>query len=213
MSKAAATSIKRRRRWRRILVLIVAAPLVLIATFWAAVFLWPYPQSLAISPSPARWLTDRHRVMLAALAAPDGQWRMALGEDQISPHLLRAIVAIEDHRFYDHGGIDWRSGAGAAWEDLSALRIRRGGSTITMQLQRLRLSVFQPQRRSFTAKIAQALRATQIERAQTKQQILVEYLNRAPFGGNIIGAGAASWHYFERPCRVLTLGQAALLAG
>src|SRR5439155_21613430 len=112
MSKAAATSIKRRRRWRRILVLIVAAPLVLIATFWAAVFLWPYPHSLAMSPPPARWLTDRHGVMLAALAAPDGQWRMPLGEDQISPPLLRAIVAIDDHRFYDPGGALWGRGPG-----------------------------------------------------------------------------------------------------
>jgi penicillin-binding protein 1C len=62
-------------------------------------------------------------------------------------------------------------------------------------------------------KILQAIRACQIEKQRSKQQIVVEYLNRAPFGGNLTGAGAASWRYFGRNCSNLSLGQAALLAG
>ena len=85
--------------------------------------------------------------------------------------------------------------------------IRRGGSTITMQLQRLRSAAnYLEQSRSGTPR-------TQLERTQTKRQILVEYANRAPFGGNLVGAGAASWRYFGRPCSQLSLGEAALLAG
>src|SRR5207253_2333058 len=93
--------------------------------------------------------------------------------------------------------------------DLRSLRVRRGASTLTMQLHRLR----DPRPRSAWAKVEQAVRAVQIERVMSKEQIVVEYLNRAPFGGNYVGAGAASWHYFNRPCADLTVAQAALLAG
>jgi penicillin-binding protein 1C len=148
-------------------------------------------------------------VTLAEFTAPDGQWRTTLSEEQISPHLLKAIVAVEDGRFYNHHGVDWKAAGAAAWQDLTALRAKRGGSTITMQLQRLR----QPAAHTFLSKFEQAVRAAQIERGMGKRQILVEYLNRAPFGGNLVGAGAASWRYFGRPCRDLSLAQAALLAG
>ena len=78
-----------------------------------------------------------------------------------------------------------------------------------MQLQRLR----DPRPRTFLNKIEQAIRAKQLEKHATKQAILVEYLNRAPFGGNLTGVGAASWRYFAKPCSELSLAQAALLAG
>src|SRR6185295_16400446 len=57
------------------------------------------------------------------------------------------------------------------------------------------------------------IRAKQIEQATSKREILLEYLNRAPFGGNLVGAGAASWRYFGKPCANLSLGECALLAG
>ncbi len=134
---------------------------------------------------------------------------MPLGGDQINPDLIHAIVAIEDSRFYEHAGVDWRSAMGAAWEDLHHLSIRRGASTLSMQLARLR----DPVPRSFVGKLEQAIHAEQIERHLDKRAILVEYLNRAPFGGNLVGAGAASWRYFDKPCRQLSLAQCALLAG
>ena len=135
----------------------------------------------------------------------------AAGPTRSAPHLLAAIVAVEDDRFYAHGGVDWRAAAAAAWQDVTSLSFHRGASTIDMQVQRLR----QPTaaRRSPVAKLAQAVRACQIDRRQSKRDTLVEYLNRAPFGGNLTGAGAASWRYFGRPCSALSLGQAALLAG
>jgi penicillin-binding protein 1C len=134
---------------------------------------------------------------------------MPLTGDQISPHLVNAIVAVEDSRFYQHHGVDWKSVAVAAWQDVSHLGARRGASTLTMQLERLR----DPRSRTFTNKIEQAIRAEQLEQSETKQQIIVEYVNGAPFGGNLVGAGAASWRYFGRPCKQLSLGEAALLAG
>jgi penicillin-binding protein 1C len=182
---------------------------IFFLAFHVAVAAWPYPRGIERLPHDSTMLLDGSDTALAELAAPDGQWRTTLSEDQISPHLLKAIVAVEDGRFYRHNGVDWKAAAAAAWQDLTALRAKRGGSTITMQLQRLR----QPIAHSFAGKFEQAVRAAQIERTIGKQRILVEYLNLAPFGGNLVGAGAASWRYFGRPCRDLSLAQAALLAG
>jgi penicillin-binding protein 1C len=159
---------------------------------------------------PASWLfLDRNNHPLAAFASSDGRWHLPLREDEISPHLLNAIVAVEDSRFEQHHGVDWAATFSAAKENLFAGRVVRGGSTLTMQLDRLR----DPRPRGWHSKITQAIRAAQIERRLTKREILVEYLNRAPFGGSLEGAGAASWRYFGKPCANLSLGEAALLAG
>ena len=179
-----------------------------VAAFEAAVAWWP--MAPARPPSASTWIVDRAGRPLAAYAAADGQWRQPLTADQIGPHLLDAVVAVEDQRFYHHGGVDWRSAAAAAWQDATSLSLRRGASTIAMQVAHLR----QPSpRRSILGKLAQAVRACQIERRSSRRDVLVEYLNRAPFGGNLSGVGAASWRYFGRPCSALSLGQAALLAG
>ena len=202
--------LRRHGRWRWLL----ATPVVLFAAsivaFEAAVAWWPYPAGIDRPPLASTWIVDRDGRPLAAFAGADGQWCRPVSADELGPHLADAVVAVEDERFYRHGGVDWRSAAGAAWQDLASLSLRRGASTIAMQLQHLR----QPTaRRSVLAKLAQAVRACQIERRQSKPDVLVEYLNRAPFGGNLTGAGAASWRYFGRPCSALSLGQAALLAG
>jgi penicillin-binding protein 1C len=197
-----------RRRW--LLATPLALPVVGFAAFRAAVAFWPYPVGVDQAPRSSTVILDRTGGMLAAYASRDGQWCQPLSAEQISPHLLDAIVAVEDERFYAHGGVDWRGAAAAAWQDVTSLSFRRGASTIAMQVQRLR----QPTpRRSLLGKVAQAVRACQIERTTDKRDVLVEYLNRAPFGGNLTGAGAASWRYFGKPCGELSLGQAALLAG
>jgi len=192
---------------------LLAAPLVTGALLWAAfrcaVTWFPYPESVDHLPTSATWIEDRNGAPLAAFAAPNGDWQMPLSQDGISPHLFNATVAVEDARFFQHGGVDWGSAIAATWQDIFTLSEHRGASTITMQLYRLR----DPAPRSLTAKFVQTIRACQIEQRMTKQQILIDYLNRAPFGGNLVGAGAASWRYFGSPCRDLSLGQAALLAG
>ncbi len=187
---------------------------VILAVFAAVAFLvavrwWTYPADELGPPPASTWITDRNGATLAGFVGDDGSWCRPLSQQEISPHLIDAIVAVEDQRFYQHGGVDWQSAASAAWQDLLAMRYRRGASTLTMQLEHLR----KPAPRSLINKLLQAIRADQIERQIDKQQIVVEYLNRAPFGGNLTGAGAASWRYFGKPCRDLSLGQAALLAG
>jgi len=200
-----------RRKRRLILAAVIPPGLVLLGllAFQAAVAWLPYPTESDQPLTASTWIDDRDGNCLAVFASTSGQWCLPLTEDRISPHLFDAIVATEDSRFLDHHGVDWFGVAAAAEHDLIHLTQRRGASTITMQLFRLR----QPAARSIPAKLAQAIHASQIEQQLTKRQILVEYLNRAPFGGNLIGAGAASWRYFGRPCSELSLGQAALLAG
>jgi len=202
----------RRRFRRRVFIacaLACAAALAAVLAFRAAVAWMPYPSDAVAAIEPCTWIEDRDGNCLGAFAAASGQWSLPLREDQISPHLLKAIVAIEDRRFYGHDGVDWESAAGAAAEDLLSRSPRRGASTITMQLYRLG----HPSRRSVWAKVIQAVRAEQIERRLSKRAILTNYLNAAPFGANLVGAGAASWRYFGRPCGDLSLGEAALLAG
>ena len=201
-----------RRRLRRRLILLIPVlivPVFLWCGFRGAIAWWPYPDGLDKPGAYALIVEDRNGVPLAAFVSADGQWRMPLAEEQISPHLLNAMVAVEDGRFYEHHGVDWKSVASAGWDDLLHLSFRRGASTLTMQVQRLR----DPRPRTLWNKLEEAIRAAQIERQESKRQILIEYANRAPFGGNLVGAGAASWRYFGHPCRDLSLGEAALLAG
>jgi penicillin-binding protein 1C len=197
------------RKWRIALAVLLVLAITPMAAFRLAIAFVPYPFADDQPIIPATWIVDAHGKPLAAFASLEGQWCQPLGVDQISPHLLDAIVATEDCRFYDHAGVDWRAVAAAAFHDVLSPSGRRGASTITMQLFRLR----QPADHSLAAKVMQAIHATQLDRQLTKQQILVEYVNRAPFGGNLVGAAAASWRFFGRPCRDLSLGQAALLAG
>ena len=114
-----------------------------------------------------------------ALAAADGQWRISLSDDQMSPHLVDAIVAVEDSRFFEHHGVDWRSVGAAAWHDVTHLSGRRGASTLTMQLEQLR----DPQPHTLFSKIEQAVRAEQIESRSSKRQILAEYLESSAVWG------------------------------
>jgi penicillin-binding protein 1C len=194
--------------WRSTLVLILFV-IISILAFQAAVRYWPYPADEQAGPVTSTWITDNTGNLIAAFAGADGNWCRPLSESEISPHLFAAIVAVEDQRYYQHGGVDWQSAASAAWQDLKSLRYRRGASTLTMQLVHLR----KPAARSLWVKLKQAIRSCQIEQTATKRQIVIEYLNRAPLGGNLSGVGAASWRYFGKRCADLSLGQAALLAG
>ena len=199
------------RRLRRLARLPFLAALLLTLAFGLlqlAIRLLPLPPGRPL-PQPAIFLTDRDNLPLAAFVSDDDSWHIPLRYDEISPHLLNAIIAVEDRRFFQHSGVDLRAVASAAVSDFTSLRIVRGASTLTMQVARLR----DPQPRSVVAKAEQAFVALQLEQHLSKQQILAEYLNRAPFGGNLVGAGAASWRYFGKSCRDLSLGQAALLAG
>ncbi|HTM31977.1 MAG TPA: PBP1A family penicillin-binding protein, partial [Vicinamibacterales bacterium] len=130
--------------------------------------------------------------------------------DQISPHLTAAIVAVEDQRFFDHSGVDLVRIVGATLANLREGRRAQGGSTLTQQLARQSLLTLD---KTFSRKIQEALLAIRLEREYTKEQILELYLNKMYFGAGLYGAEAAALGYFGKPARILTVDEAALIAG
>jgi penicillin-binding protein 1A len=129
---------------------------------------------------------------------------------QISPWMQKATVAIEDRRFYKHGGVDYQGILRAAIKDLRAGRVLQGGSTITQQLVR---NLYISKERTFKRKIKEACLAIKLARHKSKDWILSEYMNAVYYGNHSYGIEAAAQTYFSRRAKTLTLDQAALLAG
>jgi penicillin-binding protein 1A len=128
----------------------------------------------------------------------------------ISSWLTRATVAIEDRRFYQHGGVDAEGIVRALWRDVKAGRVVEGGSTITQQLVR---TLYISNERTVERKVTEACLAVKLDDAWSKQRILASYLNSVFYGNLAYGAEAASRTYFSKSARWLTLPQASLLAG
>ena len=136
--------------------------------------------------------------------------RIPVTLDRVSPHLLQAILAVEDQRFYEHGGLDVVRIAGAFVNNMRNGRATQGASTLTQQLAR---QSFLTAQRTYGRKMKEAIVAARIEREFDKREILQLYLNKIYFGDGLYGAEAASLGYFGKPAADLTLPEAALLAG
>jgi monofunctional biosynthetic peptidoglycan transglycosylase len=129
--------------------------------------------------------------------------------DKISPHFVRAVLAVEDGGFYRHHGIDWRALENAYKRNERAGRVRFGGSTITMQLAK---NLFLSNDRSYLRKVKEAVITFRLERYLSKKRILELYLNIIELGDRIFGVEAASRHYFKKSASQLSSGEAASLA-
>lgn len=136
--------------------------------------------------------------------------RVLVPLSKIPPHVIKAFLAAEDARFFEHKGIDLRSIVRALITDIRAGKIVQGGSTITQQLVK---SLFLTPERTLTRKIKEAILAFRIERNFTKEEILYLYLNQIYLGHGAYGVQAASETYFGKDVSELTLAEAALLAG
>jgi penicillin-binding protein 1A len=141
--------------------------------------------------------------------------RQPVSIDRVPKRLQLATVAIEDERFYEHGGIDYESIGRAALKNLEAGEVVEGGSTITQQLVR-NLCIRNPER-DLERKIVEAKLADEYAKRHSRQEILGQYLNTASYGtvegATAVGVQAASKIYFSKPVSELSLEQAALLAG
>ena len=164
----------------------------------------PLPAGLTVSTE----VVDRNGELLRAFATPEGRWRFAVDLDAVDRSFVDMLIAYEDKRFRDHGGVDLLALGRAAVQFAGNGRIVSGGSTLSMQLARL---IEPRESRSFGAKLSQIFRALQIERRLSKREILERYLTLAPYGGNLEGVRAASLAYFGKEPRRLTLSEAALL--
>ena len=130
--------------------------------------------------------------------------------DDFPPHLVEAVIAIEDRRFFSHFGLDPRGLLRALAVNIRQGRLAQGGSTLTQQLAK---NVFLTPERSFKRKVQELLLAFWLEAHFSKQDILALYLNRVYFGSGAYGVQAAAETYFSRPVQNLTRVEAAMLAG
>ncbi|MGO0123034.1 transglycosylase domain-containing protein [Desulfothermobacter acidiphilus] len=138
------------------------------------------------------------------------QYRVPVKLGEVPLEVQNAFLAVEDSRFYDHRGIDFRGVLRALRNNFTKRGIYEGGSTITQQLAR---NCFLTQERSWKRKIQEAVLALAIERHYTKQEILEAYLNHVYFGTGAYGIQAAARIYFNKEVSQLTLKEGALLAG
>jgi penicillin-binding protein 1C len=195
------------KNWRRILLGLIGCAAVVAFAIGAWVYsLGPVPTGADLDLSHIVLGRDGH--LLRAYANKEGRWRLPATPKDVDPRYLRILFAYEDSRFYQHDGVDPFALGRAAWQLITHRAIVSGGSTITMQVARL----LEPRRhRSFYAKARQIVRALELERKLSKEKILSLYLTLAPYGGNLEGIRAASFAYFGKEPKKLSLAEAALL--
>lgn len=169
----------------------------------------PFPLAKLHGRPTSPVVLDRDGRVLFARTASDEQWRFHADLDRIAPMAINATIAAEDQRFYSHPGVDVIAIVRAIGQNVSEDRIVSGASTITMQV----CDMMRGGERSWWSKCVEAFRAVQLERIESKREILEDYLTEAPYGGNIRGIETAALHYYGRPSGLLTLSESALLAG
>ncbi|MBK9036256.1 MAG: PBP1A family penicillin-binding protein [Myxococcales bacterium] len=173
----------------------------------------------ATSTPPAPDLSSYTRVAPAVtrVYAADGtklgefakEWREIVPYEEIPTQLVDAVVAIEDHEFFEHGGIYWKGIARAAWRNVTAGDFAQGGSTITQQVAKQFLTAD----KSLARKAREAILARRIESRYSKRAILSLYLNHIYLGAGAYGVAAAAQRYFQKSLDQLTLAETALIAG
>ncbi len=190
----------------------------LVAAIWCAVVVTGVLAWYAYDLPDIGEIEKMTRRPNVTLVAADGTRLASFGDrfgatrslQELPPHLPRAVIAVEDRRFYDHGGIDFRGLLRAVYVNLREGRISQGGSTLTQQLAK---NLFLTSDRTFKRKIQEVMLAYWLEHRFTKDQILTIYLNRVYLGAGTYGVDAAARHYFGKPATRVTLYEAALLAG
>jgi penicillin-binding protein 1A len=165
---------------------------------------------LSYRPPEATRLYARDGSLLADLSV---ERRVVVDLDEVPPLVSNGFVAVEDRRFWAHGGVDARGVARAVWRDAVTLSLREGFSTITMQLARNVFPDELPRGDRFRRKACEVLLAGRIEAAFPKRDILRLYINQVYMGDGMYGVEEAARGYFGKPARRVTTAEAALLVG
>jgi penicillin-binding protein 1A len=205
-------------RARTLMVIAAIASLFLIAGAitanaawnWAFHDLPPVPESAEdlwrVRMEPTVTLLDSEGAILAIRGPLYG---VPARLEDLPPHVAQAFLSIEDRRYYQHDGVDWRGTIRAVLANIRAGRTVQGGSTITMQL--VKNLILTPER-TIRRKVQEMRLALALERVLTKEEILELYLNRIYFGEQAYGIEAAARRYFNKSASELTVQEAALLA-
>ena len=189
----------------------VITPIFCVAVVLAALIFLPLPATLPtpkpILESDVTHVVDEAGNEIAVFKHYETYTRVNPAD---IPQVLKdAVVSAEDKHFYDHSGVDVGATLRALWDDLRNQKTVQGGSTITQQYVK---NAFTTGERTIARKVREAILAGQVERAETKDQILTEYLDTIYFGEGAYGVVAAAQTYFRTPVAQLSPSQAALLA-
>jgi penicillin-binding protein 1C len=188
---------------------------VLAGTLAAAwIRLGPVPADLLAAPDRSTVVLDRDGAPLYEARSSAGTRSSQLKPSELPPALAHATIAAEDRRFFNHPGIDPLAFGRAVVRNIRAWAIVEGGSTITQQTAKILLDRRSPRRRSRgpLSKVQEGVLALRLEHRLTKNEILGLYLNIAPYGNQVVGAGRASEVYFGVQPSLLTVAQAAFIA-
>lgn len=199
----------------KILLLIVVAAIIILGSLVTSIVLGIFKKAPVIEPTEYRsQLSETSRIY-----SSDGKLIESLISDQFSefvPYedipkdLINAIVAIEDERFFEHNGVDYKRVVGAIVHDIKTRSFEQGASTITMQLAKNLYTSFS---KSVVRKITDVYYSYQIEQNLSKEQILEAYLNSAGFSKGTVGVQAAAKTFFNKDVSELDLAECALIAG
>jgi penicillin-binding protein 1C len=195
----------RRLRWAALVAGGAALVLVLGALGLRCV---PLPAALLSPEESPPVLVDREGRPLRAVRGDDQRFQRRVAYAEIPPALVDATLAAEDHRFWQHPGVDWRGSLRATVQLIRNRRIISGGSTVTQQL----IKLAEPRPRTFRTKAIEAIQALRLEQVWDKPRIIAEYLNRIEYGNINAGCSAAAEFYFAKPLRDLSPAECALLA-
>ncbi|HHX10191.1 MAG TPA: PBP1A family penicillin-binding protein [Firmicutes bacterium] len=210
---------KRRRRTRKgvraldILIYVFLGLVLIGAGFAAAVVVsavrdLPALANLEPEASEISILYDRNGDVWTELRS--SEYRIPVSINDMPQHLIDAILAAEDHRFYSHPGFDLRAILRALYQNIIDDQTLQGGSTITQQLAKI---AFLEQDRTLKRKVQDVIVSVLMERKYTKKEILEMYMNQIHFGRGAHGVEAAARAYFAKPVHEITVDEAAFLAG
>jgi penicillin-binding protein 1A len=188
--------------------LMVGAGLLLVSAF--SYYSSAIPDPLALRQKEKAPLTIRVLARDGSVLAERGAAAPNVPVDLLPRHLIEAVLAIEDRRFFSHWGVDPVGLGRAVLANYHAGRVVQGGSTLTQQLAK---NIILNSERSLSRKIEELVLALWLELKLSKPDILEIYLNRVYFGAGVYGVEAAARRFFEKGARELTLGEAAVLAG
>ncbi len=172
---------------------------------FSSFFAPPNMDEALIPDAASQFYDNKGNVIYTTLSV---ERRVPVTFDKIPKHVQQAFIAIEDNRFYEHSGIDYRGTARALVSTLSGQEVQ-GGSTITQQLAK---NAFLTQERTIVRKIKEAFIAKELEHKYTKDEILTMYLNQIYFGQGAYGIESASMYYFGKHVQDLSIAEAATLA-
>jgi penicillin-binding protein 1C len=196
------------KKGARILRFGIGTVVILFLIAWVALRLVPIPATLLRPPVQSIALVDRNGVPLRERRVEE-RFSRELTRSQIPPHVIAAVLAAEDKRFFSHHGIDLFATGRAFVEGVRHGRFDSGASTITQQL----IKIAERRPRTFRTKMIESVVALRLEQSWTKDQILVAYLNRIDFGNLNVGLAAAADYYFGKPVTDLSDAEAGFLAG